>query len=298
MKSLSVGHFTDIQQGTGLTVFLFDQPAMAAYIIPGSSPATREVSILDLDSHNKYIDGLLLTGGSAFGLSATEGVMRWLTEHNRGKKMPHGLVVPIVPTAAIYDLAAKSTSVPTPQMAYDACKSAKVNNLSQGQVGAGTGAMIGKLVPNATPMNGGLGVAYTKLDNGLEVIAYAVVNAVGDVFDRSGSIIGGAKNTNGSLINSKEYFLAGYAEPMMLDDNTTLVAVFTNANFSRSGLKRIAKMTVMGMAQSISPVFTPYDGDIIFCVSLGDMKVSEVTVGTISAEMVRQAIVNAIKQSN
>lgn len=297
MKSVSVGHFTSTEAGTGISVFLFEQPATAAYCAMGSAPATRELHLLDLHANAEHIDALVFSGGSAFGLGAADGVMQWQQEQGKGKPMPHGGVVPLVPAAAIYDLAVKTATIPTSAQAYQACRDATPNNTAQGQIGAGTGASIGKLVPGATRMNGGLGVANITLANGLEVIAYAVVNAVGDVRDAADHIIAGATLPDGSFANCRDYLLAGNNEKQHADGNTTLVAVFTNATFSKIELKRIAQVAIAGMARAISPVFTQYDGDILFCVSLGDKQASELVVGTLAVEAVRQAITNAVQRS-
>lgn len=299
MKSLKIGHHTNTQHGTGLTVFLFDgHPATAVYHLCGSSPATRELHTLELDANITTINGLMLTGGSAFGLGATDGVMTFLQEKGMGKAMPHGDVVPIVPAAAIYDLAFKSSIAPTAEQAYQACLAADENNVSRGRIGAGTGASVGKIIPNVKHMSGGLGYAKIKLANGVIVKAYAVVNAVGDIHDATGKIIAGARLENGEFGDCEKFLLnGGRHEELVPQANTTLVAVFTNALFSKEELKRIAKMATAGMARAISPIFTRYDGDIIFCVSLGEMIESELTVGAVAAEVIRQAIVNAVKES-
>ncbi|MHB1949252.1 MAG: P1 family peptidase [Gammaproteobacteria bacterium] len=297
MQSLKIGHFTNKEKATGLTVFLFNPPGTGAYYISGSSPATRELHTLELDSNVPEINALVLTGGSAFGLGVVDGVMNYLNEQGRGKVMPHGGVVPIVPAAALYDLAIKEASAPTAEDAYEACVNADENNISHGKIGAGTGATVGKLVPNTLRMTGGLGRAQIKLDNGLIVLAYAVVNAVGDIRDQTGKIIAGARETNGDFADCEKFLLTGGDEAYSSPSNTTLVAIFTNAKFSKIELKRIAKMAVAGMGRAISPVFTRYDGDLVFCISLGDHLASELTVGTLAAEATRQAIVNAVEGS-
>lgn len=297
MKGLLVGHFTDTKHATGVSVFLFEHSVPAACCIMGSSPATREIQILDVHTNTDSINGLALSGGSAFGLGVVDGVMQWQREQGKGKQMPKGVIVPIVPGAAIYDLGMKSSTPPSAAQAYQACRDAIPDNLVQGRIGAGTGASVGKLVAEASPMSGGLGVAQIKLDNGLEVIAYAVVNAVGDIRDDQDNIVAGAKRADGSFVDSRQYLLAGNPEKITTQENTTLVAVFTNAAFSRVELKRIAHMALAGMANAISPVFTRYDGDLIFAVSLGAHQASELTVGTIAVEVVRQAIINAVKES-
>lgn len=297
MRGLRVGHATNQENGTGLTVFLMENSAVGGYWICGSAPATHELVVLDPDNSVSNLFGLVLSGGSAFGLYAAKGVMEYLKEKNIGHPTLHG-VVPIVPAAAIYDLAYKKGIAPTEQEAYQACVDATENNMRTGRIGAGTGATIGKLIPNAKHMTGGLGHAELTLPNGVQVKAYAVVNCVGDVRDEAGHIVAGACDQAGKFLDCEKYLLSGQGEKELFDfGNTTLVAVFTNANFSKGELKRIAKMATAGMARAISPIFTRYDGDILFCVSVGDMAASELTVGTMAAEAVRLAIHDAINQS-
>lgn len=297
MQDLKIGHFTSLDRGTGISVFLFDKPAIGAYQICGASPATRELPVLAVDSNVPELHGLVLTGGSAFGLGAVDGVMRFLLERNQGKPMPHGGVVPIVPAAAIYDLAVTSALPPTAEEAYQACVAAKEYDTTQGRIGAGTGASVGKIIPQTARMSGGVGHATIKLPSGVEVTAYAVVNAVGDVRDAAGNIIAGARKSNGAFADCQQFLLSGHTDQPVTEINTTLVAVFTNAAFSKIELQRIAKMAVAGFARAISPIFTQYDGDIVFCVSMGDHDASELMVGALAAEVVRGAIVNAVKES-
>lgn len=296
MQSLKVGHYTNTQDATGLTVFLFDVPAVAAYHLCGSSPATRELHMLDFEANNSEINGLVFTGGSAFGLGAVDGVMRFLNEKGCGKRMPHGGVVPIVPAASIYDLAMGNFAMPTADDAYQACVIAQEDNTETGCIGAGTGATVGKLVPGASRMSGGFGFSNIALGNGLCVAAYALVNAVGDVRDSSGQIIAGARLQHGAFANTEEFLLEGGNEAYAASANTTLVAVFTNARFNKIELKRIAKMATAGMARTISPVFTRYDGDIVFTSSMGELNASELTVGTLAVNAVQRAIINAVIQ--
>lgn len=298
MKSLKIGHYTNSEQGTGITVFLFNQPATGAYYICGSSPASRELNTLALDSNVENLHALVFTGGSAFGLGSIDGVMQYLREQGIGRAMPHGGVVPIVPGAAIYDLAVRSDTFPRAEDAYLACQRAEINNPIAGLIGAGTGASVGKLVPGTLRMEGGVGHATITLENGLIVRAYAVVNAVGDVRDSSGKIVAGACLQNGQLADCFQFLLSGGIPAASNLFNTTLVGVFTNANLSKPQLKRISKMATAGMAHAITPVFTRYDGDIVFCVSLGEHKVSEMIVGCLAVEASRLAILNAVKGSN
>lgn len=295
MKGLKVGHHSHNEFKTGVTVFLFDQPAVGAYTLCGAAPASHEWGALEADASVSVLHGLALCGGSAYGLLAVAGVMRFLRERNIGLALPHG-VVPIVPAAAIYDLTYGQPEPPTAEGAYQACLDAKEENTTAGAFGAGTGATVGKVIPNAHQMTSGIGRAEITLSNGLTVLAYAVVNAVGDVRSANGHIIAGATDDAGQFLNCEAFLLSGKGEQLLINHhtNTTLVAIFTNAGLSRSELKRVGKMAVGGMARAIAPVFTDYDGDTIFTVSMGDVKASVLSVGTIAAEAVRQAIVNAV----
>jgi L-aminopeptidase/D-esterase-like protein len=298
MEGLKIGHFTHEENGTGVSVFLVEHAARGAYLLCGSGPASLELATLNTDTSVSHLHGLVLTGGSAFGLYAAKGVMRYLAEKGIGLALPHG-VVPIVPAAGIYDLAYKKAIPPTDEDAYQACLSATVNNQQSGRRGAGTGATIGKIIPQAQRMSGGLGYAEITLPDGVQVIAYVVVNAVGDVRDMHGQIVAGARWANGEFADCKQFLISGQANEILIPrtENTTLAAVFTNAKFTKAELKRIAKMAIAGVAQAISPIFTCYDGDILFAISLGKLQAAVMTVGTMAAEAVRLAILDAVKES-
>jgi L-aminopeptidase/D-esterase-like protein len=295
MQGLRIGHTTLEKQGTGVTAFIFEQPAVGAYTLCGSSPAAHELSTLDLEVNVSHVNGLLFTGGSAFGLGAAAGAMRWFQENNIGWKMPHG-VVPIIPTIAIYDLAIKQPVAPSADDAYRACADAIENNTASGRIGAGTGASVGKAVKTAARMSGGIGVANITVGKA-NVIVYAVVNSVGDVVNAAGNIIAGARDDNGEFADCQKTILANDFAPLTVPSNSTLVAVFTDAAFSKIQLKRISKMALAGMARAVTPIFTQFDGDIIFCLSLGQERAEEIVVGTAAAAAVQTAIVDAVKNS-
>lgn len=298
MKGLKVGHFTDSEAGTGLTVLLFEEPAVASYNIPGLAPASHEMLLLNPEMSVANINALLLTGGSALGLAAVKGVCDFLIQHETGLRLPHGGVIPIVPALGIYDLAYKKPVIPTEQAAYKACQSAKENHTESGQIGAGTGASVGKLIKEACPMTGGSGYAHITLKNDVEVAVYVVVNAVGDVRDEHNKIIAGASTEDGNFFNSEQYLQSLQSDFVFFESsNTTLVVVVTDAVFSKSELKQISKMAVAGMARAISPIFTPFDGDALLSISMGQKEAPVITIGTIAAELVRAAIVNAVKHS-
>lgn len=297
MDGLKVGHISNDERGTGISVFLFEQGAVGAYLICGSAPASHELHVLDPENSVPQLYGLIFTGGSAYGLCVAAGVMTYLTERSIGHPTKHG-VVPIVPTAAIYDLIYKSALPPTPEEAYQACLKAHENNKNAGRIGAGTGATVGKLIFHANRMSGGLGYGEVNLPHGIQVIAYAVVNAVGDVINAQGNIVAGAKYQNGEFANCEKYLLSGRAEiDLFSHSNSTLVGLFTNAKFSKDELKRIAKMAISGIARAVSPVFTRYDGDILFCVSVGQHSISELTIGMMAVEAIQLAIWDAVKNS-
>lgn len=297
MNGLKIGHFMDKINGTGLTVFLLEDGAVGAYMLCGSGPASRELAVLDPEVSVPNLQALMFTGGSAFGLNASQGVMDYLTERNIGHPTIAG-VVPIVPAAAIFDLAYKKSVIPTPLQAYEACKIASENNVETGSIGAGSGAMVGKLIPNAKRMKGGLGYAKMQLPNDIEVMAYVVVNSIGDIRDSQGNFVAGARDDQGNFANCEAFLLAGNTEKNLFSQShSTLAVVFTNAKFSKAELKRIAKAAIAGIARAVFPVFTRYDGDILFCVSVGEKIASELTIGTIAAEVVRLAILDAVKDS-
>ena len=294
---LKIGHVTHIDKGTGLTAFLFDKPVTCGYWLCGSAPATRDVHLLDPAFTVDKIDALLFTGGSAFGLDAAQGVMRWLAEQKRGFPTAHG-PVPIVPTASIYDFSVKGMAAPSGDDGYQACLKAAAD-LQSGLMGAGTGASVGKLAANAYAMTGGFGCTQIEGPSGLKVLVCVVVNAAGDIIDKNGAIIAGATRSDGQFINLANYLQQnGNIASPLAQQNTTLAAVFTNAALNKSQLTRVAKMASAGMARAIAPVFTSYDGDVVFAASLGENTGDEITVGTLSAVAMQQAILTAVKNTS
>lgn len=296
MQGLKIGHFSNEKQGTGVTVFLFESGAVGSYCLYGAAPATLELPTLDPENSVPYCHGLVFAGGSAYGLMSAAGVMRYIFEQGIGHPVPHGSI-PIVPTVALYDMAYKTAVSPSADHAYQACLNAEEDNDESGRIGVGTGATVGKLVPNAWCMTGGLGRASVKLENGLEVIAYVAVNAVGDVRDGN-RIIAGAVDDNGAFCDTEKYLLSGHAEVDLFElGNTTLAAIFTNAALDKSAAKRIARMATAGLARAISPVGTLFDGDVVFCMSVGEYDASELSVGVMAVDAVRLAILDAVRDA-
>jgi L-aminopeptidase/D-esterase-like protein len=266
-----VGHATDDVNLTGCTAVLFDVPAGAVVGVDvrGSSPGTRETDLLDPVGRVGETHALLLTGGSAFGLGAADGVVRLLEEKGIGYDVQVARV-PIVPAAVIFDLAVGDPAVrPDAGMGYEAAAAAKSGNFDQGSVGAGTGATIGKVLGMERAMKGGLGSASVAFPGGLVVAALAVVNAFGDVRDPlTGAILAGPRYEDGTLADSVEHLMEA-APFARWGENTTLAVVATNARLSKPGVTKVAQMAHAGLSRTVYPVHTSVDGDIIFAASIG-----------------------------
>ena len=310
-----VGHATDEERLTGCTAVLFDAPAGAVVGVDvrGSSPGTRETDLLDPIGQVGETHALLLTGGSAFGLGAADGVVRFLEEKGVGYYVRVARV-PIVPAAVVFDLAVGDpTARPDPRMGYEAAASARSEDFEQGSVGVGTGTTVGKVLGLEWAMKGGLGSASIALPGGIVVGALAVVNAFGDVRDPStGTILAGPRKEDGTLADSVEHLMEA-ARFMRRGENTTLGIVATNARLSKSGATKVAQMAHDGLARAVYPVHTSVDGDVVFAASVAgsagetvgdvpdelpdaptDVVVSPDVVGAWGAHAIAQAIVRAV----
>ena len=264
------GHEHDLGRGSGVTVLLFPGGATGAADIRGEAAGTRQMDSLLRPHPARRIHGLVLAGGSAFGLDAAAGVMRLLEERGIGFPTPAG-PVPIVPTAVIYDLGFGDPAFrPTPEMAYAAAAKASPDLPEQGSVGAGAGATVGKLFGPGRAMKGGFGTASERA-GGAIVGACAVVNAFGDVFDPlSGEWLAGARTVDGKeRAGTEEAFLGGYAREPFAPESTTLGVVATPEELSREELAGVARMAHGALFRTIRPVHTPMDGDIVVALSTG-----------------------------
>ncbi len=296
VEGLLVGHATDREAVTGCTVILGPPEGMAAAAsVRGRATGTREFDALSPRHLVPGIHAILLTGGSAFGLGAADGVMRWLAERGRGFDVGVG-VVPIVPAAVVFDLGmlGRSDRWPGPEGGYQACDAAGVS-VEEGSVGVGTGVTVGKVMGPQGAMKSGVGTWAEQRDE-VTVGALAVVNAFGDVRDAEGNIIAGARR-DGEFVDARHYLAEGGAPGGSFarsGSNTTLVVVGTNAHLSRGELAEVAAMSVDAMAQRVTPVGTQFDGDIVFAVS------TEKTTGVapIAVEMLAQdAVATAIERA-
>lgn len=268
---LAVGHETDAAGATGLTVVRgVSAPFRASVAVIGRATGTRELDALDPTHLVDRVDAILLTGGSAYGLGAADGVMRWMEERGRGFQVREG-IVPIVPAAVVFDLAPLGSFAarPTADMAYAACERATSSGVAEGSVGAGTGATVGKALGIERAMKGGLGCAVEESES-LAAGAIAVVNAVGDVRDDGGRIIAGARGDDGGFLDIAAQLRSGAAMrsrfPELTARNTTLAVVMTSAPLSRVELGQLARSSSAALARRITPVGTSYDGDVIFAV--------------------------------
>ncbi|UCD23729.1 MAG: P1 family peptidase [Gemmatimonadota bacterium] len=272
VPGILVGHSTDRNSGTGCTVVLAPEGGMRAAVhIRGRATGTRELDALTPRHLVPHIHALLLTGGSAYGLAAADGAMRWHADHGRGFDVGVG-VVPIIPGAVIFDLAFGPVAWPQPDDGYRACASAG-REVAEGSVGAGTGATVGKAGGISGAMKSGLGT-WSEARGDVVVGSLAVVNSFGDVRDESGDILAGARSRDGFL-DARRYLAEG-GEPggtfAKAGTNTTLVVVATNARLGRQALQGVAEMAADALARRITPVGTQYDGDVIFAVSVGEVE--------------------------
>ena len=291
IDGITVGHATNLTARTGCTVILCPAGATAGVDVRGAAPGTRETEALRPGRLVQKAHAVLLTGGSAFGLDAAGGVVQYLEEKNVG--FPAGPVrVPIVPAAVIFDLGVGDAKVrPDREMGYQACINATDAPVTMGAIGAGTGATVGK-APGVTSSPGGLGSACMRLDSGLIVAAIVVVNSLGNVVNpRTGEIVAGGRE-NGSFVDITERLLDA---DLVQGTNTTIGVVATNATLSPAEVHRVAEMAHDGMARAIRPSHTMFDGDTLFSLATGGHTESSVnTVGILAAEVVAEAIVNAV----
>ena len=303
IEGIRVGHATNSSARTGCTVVLCESGAVAGVDVRGSAPGTRETDAIRPGRLVQKAHAVLLTGGSAFGLDAAGGVMRYLEE--RGIGFPAGPVrVPIVPTAVIFDLGVGDATIrPDPAMGYQACINATTSAVEMGQVGAGTGATIGKL-PGYIAAHGGVGSACRQLANGLIVGAIVVVNAVGNIVSpETGEIIAGARDPEtGAFVDIVERM--SDSQIGLVGTNTTIGVVATNAALSPSEITKVVEHSHDGLARAIRPAHTMYDGDTLFALSVGTGGVTPPpsspvnTVGIIAAEVVADAIVRTVTESS
>ena len=303
VPGLLVGHATDAAGGTGCTVVLAPESGMpCAVFVRGRATGTREIEACRPESLAGRVDAIVLTGGSAYGLAAADGVTRWLEAHQRGFAVGPG-VVPIVPAAVIFDLlpCGRFDARPTPQMGGQACETAGPQ-VAEGSVGAGTGATVGKALGPATAMKGGVG-SWSVRAGEVIVGALAVVNAFGDVTDAAGKILAGARSDDGKFVGTASYLARGgitrgaLSPPHRISTNTTLIVVATNVALSRLALAGVAHAAGDGMARRIVPVGSAFDGDLVFACSAGTLDALPIQVEQMARDATEMAIERGVTQA-
>ena len=298
LQGVSVGNAQDNDAKTGVTVFFFPKASIASAVVLGGGPASREVPLLDPQRNTQPLNALVFSGGSAYGLAASDGVANCLEEHGYGYNTGFGLV-PIVCQSCIFDLSYGNGSArPDREMGNRACLSAiDGNSPLSGNVGAGTGATVGKPGGMATAQKSGIGYAAAHLGR-LQVGVAVVVNALGDIFQDGVKIAGMTTTDRKGFVSAEQAVLMNqYSD--LIAGNTTIVAVFTNARLSVADLQKVANIASTGMARCIRPVFTMADGDTVYAISLSDGDVlSDVnTIGVLASMVMEKAIADAIFSS-
>ena len=297
MEGLSIGHATNAEGKTGVTVLYFPNGAQVGCDISGGGPASREIHLTDPMTADNPLNAVVLSGGSAFGLAAADGVMRCLEERGIGYETGYAKV-PLVCQSCIFDLGYGSSRIrPDAAMGYDACEKAlSATDDSMGNVGAGTGASVGKLLGMKQAQKAGLGIHAIQAGP-LKIAAVVVVNALGDVFEPgTGKKIAGLMDPQLKEFLDFEQLFTQFvtSQPQM---NTTIGCIITNAKFDKAKLNKVASMTRNAYARCINPVGTLADGDSIYAASVGNV-VSDVNlVGTLASRAMEQAIVKAVETS-
>ncbi|MDA1188088.1 MAG: P1 family peptidase [Chloroflexi bacterium] len=273
IPGIKVGHYTDAENATGCTVVLSEAGVMGGVDVRGGAPGTHETDLLRPEMHMNQVHGIVLSGGSAFGLESANGVMQYLEEHGIGYQAV-GVRVPIVPAAILFDLAIGSKTVrPDKQAGYKACEAASNEPPEEGSVGAGTGATVAKLAGRDHIVKGGIGTYALDLGGGLLVGALVAVNALGAVYDPdTGELVAGPRGI--SIKDPDDPFgLLSSPKPLPKPnpiENTTIGVVATNARLDKATVNKLASSAHDGLAMSVRPAHTPHDGDTFFALATGD----------------------------
>lgn len=325
VRGILVGHWSDPVHGTGCTVVLTPEGSCCGVDVRGSAPGTRETALLDPVNRVDRVHGVLLSGGSAYGLGAAHGVVKWLAGRGFGWYTP-AASVPIVPAAILYDLGlGASTAYPTEKDAFSACEAATLEDKSRGSVGAGVGCTVGKLFGFERCTRGGLGQASARLPGGVVVSALVAVNAVGDIVDplRAQLVAGARDSESGELVDSLSEAAAsedwvffrpphpnfspstdspnasGSESPRPVQDNTTIGVVATNVSLSKTEATKLAQMGQTGVSRTTRPAHTLYDGDCLFALATGelDSRVELSLLGGVAAEVVAAAVLDGVRSA-
>ncbi|MDD2481824.1 MAG: P1 family peptidase [Lutispora sp.] len=300
IPGIRIGNAEDLTGGTGCTVIICDKGGTGGVDVRGGAPGTRETDLLNPVNLVDKIHGILLAGGSAFGLDAAAGIMEYLEERRIGFDV--GVTkVPIVAGAVLFDLAVGDYKIrPDKKMGYRACLNSESEEFTEGCVGAGTGASVGKILGMDKAMKGGLGSFCIRVGR-LYVGAIVAVNCLGDVVEpASGQILAGAYSSEDKrFLNSESIMIDGFqkaGDPFT--GNTTIGAIITNGKLTKAGANKIASMAHNGYARSIRPTHTMHDGDTIFALATGDVDADVNQIGVLAAKAMEQAVINGIKKAS
>jgi len=300
VPGLRVGHWTERRAATGCTVVLCEGSAVAAVDVRGGAPGTRETDVLRPGNLVDRVHAVLLSGGSAFGLDAATGVMRFLEERGIGVPTPGG-PVPIVVGAVLYDLSIGRADVrPDADAGYAACRAARSGRFAQGSVGAGTGATVGKALGHARAVKGGIGSAAEALPGGMVVGALVAVNCFGEVVDPdSGRVLAGPRDENGAFAGTLDVLRKRPPSLLFGATNSTIGLVATNARLTREQAYRLAVMAHDGLARAVRPAHTPVDGDVFFALATGagEAAADIIALGALAARAVERAIVRGVTEA-
>jgi L-aminopeptidase/D-esterase-like protein len=301
VAGIKVGHHTLAARPTGCTVILAEAGAIAGVDVRGAAPGTRETDLLNPVNLVEKVHAVMLAGGSAFGLDAASGVMRYLEERRIGFPTAYG-VVPIVPAAILFDLGVGDPRVrPGADCGYAAALAASAGPVPEGSAGAGAGATVGKLLGMDHAMKAGIGTAALSLPGGLTVAALVAVNAFGDVIDpATGKVVAGVRTPDGrGLADARILLRTGISQQKLLGENSTIGVVATNARLTKTQATKIAQMAHDGLARSITPVHTLADGDTLFALATGTLAAdADVSmIGALAAEVVADAVLRAVREA-
>ena len=303
VDGIKVGHFTLPERPTGCTVVLAPNGTVGSGDVRGGAPGTRETDLLNPVNDVQIVNAVVLSGGSAYGLDAASGTVKWLDEHHIGYPVGAAGVVPIVPSAILIDLwfGGDPKIRPGADCGYRAAEAATNAPVQEGNVGAGAGATVGKsggvtASGRGGPMKAGIGSAAIKYPNGLVVAAIVAVNAFGDVIDpTTGTVVAGVRGADGKLSDVRKHLREGPSVRGRSGENTTIGVVATNAKLTKAQAQKVAQMAQDGYARAISPIHTPYDGDTVFSLATGTWSGESdyATVGALAAEAMADAVVRA-----
>lgn len=307
ISGLQVGHWTNKEGGTGCTAILCPpEGAVCGVDVRGGAPGTRETDLLRPECSVEKVHAIMLAGGSAFGLAAADGAMHWLEEHGRGYDV--GVAkVPIVPSAILFDLPMITPKArPDAAAGYAACQAASDTAVVNGTIGAGTGATVGKILGLRQATKGGIGSASKHITNGIVVSALVALNAFGAVIDpKTGEIIAGPRKPIGKgfvdPVEAAQGFIgqtiARAREAWSERANTTLAVVATNVILTKAQATKVAQMAHDGLARTIRPIHTLFDGDVVFALSHGDKKADVSLIGALAADVLAEAVINAVQSA-